>query len=139
MVPVFNGSVSLDGKLSLDVAERGLRAGYLKRLAGKPVEIVIKKLQSKRSQQQNRWHFGVAIPILAAEFGYDRHESEALHYALVAKCFGTRLDAKLGIEVPNVRSSKLTTAQFSELMEWEVRFAATEYGIVVPLPGEAAA
>lgn len=136
-VPVFHGVVSVDGtQLVLAGAERHLRHGYLKHLAGQSIDVVIRKHRNRRSVQQNRWHWGIAVPLIAHELGYDKHEHEDVHYALVAKCFGTRFDAKLRQEIPNVRSSRLTTAQFAELMEWEVRWAASEYGIVVPLPGE---
>ena len=106
-------------------------------LAGVAVDVVVKKHRNKRSDRQNRWHWGIAVPLIAHELGYDKHEHEDVHYALVAKCFGTHWDDKLKQEIPNVRSSELTTAQFSELMEWEIRWAAQEYGIVVPLPNEA--
>jgi hypothetical protein len=87
---------------------------------------------------QNAWHWGVAIPILADALGYDKDEHDDLHYALVNECFGTHVDPRLGREVPNVRSSKLSTEKFSEFMEWEVRWAAKQ-GIVVPLPNESEA
>lgn len=135
-IPVFHGEVSDDGRLLLAAAEQGLRLGYLKRLAGKPVEVIIRPQRKRRSDQQNRWHWGVAVPLIAQELGYEKHEHADVHYALVAKCFGTKFDPKLQQEIPHVRSSGLTTAQFSELMEWEVRFAATELGLVIPMPHE---
>lgn len=139
LIPVFHGVVSDDGKLALADAERYLRQGYLKHLAGKPVDLIVRAHRNKRSDAQNKWHWGVAVPLIAHELGYDKHEHEDVHYALVAKCFGTRFDPKLKQEIPNVRSSQLTTVQFSELMEWEVRWAAQELGIQIPLPGEAVA
>ena len=36
----------------------------------------------------------------------------------------------------NKRSSELETPEFSAMMEWIVRWAADEHGIVVPLPNE---
>ena len=119
---------------------RGLKLGPNERarlldLAGKPV--VIKARTSKRSLDQNAYVWGVAYPIIAESLGYDLHEHEDLHYALVAKCFGEHFDKRVGAMVPNKRSSKMTTAEFSTYMEWLVRFAATDLGgIVVPLPGE---
>jgi hypothetical protein len=136
-VPVFHATVSENGKLVLEPAERYQRQGYLRRLAGKSVDVVVKPHRHKRSDAQNRFWWGVAVPLIAHELGYDKHEHEALHYALVNLCFGTTSDPRLKQDVPNARSSQLTTAQFSELMEWAVRWAATEYGIVVPLPHEA--
>ena len=136
VVPIFHARVSEDAKLVLEPTERYLRHGYLKSLAGKPVDVIIRLHRNRRSNKQNKWHWGIAIPLIAHELGYDKHEHEDVHYALVAKCFGTHVDVKLKQEIPNVRSSQLTTAQFSELMEWEVRFAARELGVVVPLPNE---
>lgn len=107
------------------------------KLAGKRAEVVFRKPKSKRSLEQNKWHWGIAVPMIADSLGYDRHEYKEVHYALVAKCFGTKFDPKLKIEIPNKRSSELTTREFAELMEWEVRYAAQEWGVVLPLPGEA--
>lgn len=137
LVPVFTGEVTEDGRLLLAADERERRQGYLRRLAGKSVDVVVKAHKNTRSLQQNSWHWGVAVPLIAQELGYDKHDHDRLHYALVDKCFGTTFDKVLKQDVPNVRSSHLTTAQFSELMEWEVRWAATELNIVIPLPDEA--
>ncbi len=138
-VPIFHGAITDDGKLVLSDRERRVRRNYLKRLAGKSVDVVVKVHRNQRSLDQNAWHWAVAIPIIADALGYDKDEHERLHYALVDECFGTTFDARLGRDVPNVRSSLLDTAKFSEFMEWEVRWAAREHGIVVPLPNEATA
>jgi len=135
---VFHGTVSDDGeRLEWLATEALLRRGYLRQLAGKPVDVVITRHRQHRSDKQNRWHWGVAVQLIAQELGYDKHEYEDVHYALVAKCFGTHFDARLKQDVPNKRSSQLTTVEMSELMEWEVRFGAQELGIVIPLPNEA--
>lgn len=137
LVPIFHGVVTEDGRLALAEAEGALRRGYLKGLAGRAVDVVVRPHREHRSDKQNKWHWGVAVPLIAHALGYDKHEHEDVHYALVAKCFGTHIDPILKQELPNVRSSALKTTQFSELMEWEVRWAAQELGIVVPLPNEA--
>lgn len=137
-VPIFHGRISDDGRLELQEDETHVRRNYLKRLAGKDVDVVVKVHRNTRSADQNAWHWGIAIPIIADALGYDKDEHDELHYWLVKQCFGTRVDPLMG-EVPNARSSKLTTAQFSEFMEWEVRWAAKEHGIVVPLPNESEA
>ena len=42
-----------------------------------------------------------------------------------------------GVRVPIVPMSRaLSTAQFSELMEWGVHYAATVYNLYLPLPGD---
>lgn len=135
-IPIFHAAVDDDGRVLFDEGERSMRQNYLRQMAGKRVDVTLKIHLENRSLDQNAWHWAVAIPVIANALGYDKHEHDDLHYALVAKCFGTHFDEKLQQEVPNVRSSSLTTVQFSELMEWEVRWASTEYGIVVPLPNE---
>jgi hypothetical protein len=138
LVPIFHGFVTDDGaRIQFEPREDNLRRGYLKRLAGQPVDVVVKVHRNKRSDKQNAWWWTVPIPLIAAEVGYDKHEHEMLHYALVSKCFGTVWDDRMKQEIPKVRSSELTTTQFSELMEWVVRWAAQEYGIPIPLPNEA--
>lgn len=138
-VPVFHGRVSEDGKLELAADESDRRKAHLRHLAGKPVDITIKVHRSQRSLDQNAWIWGRAYPLIAEELGYDYDEHEMLHYSLIAECFGTTFDPRLGREVPNARSSQLNTEQFSEYMEWLVRWAAREHGIVVPLPSESEA
>ena len=107
----------------------------LKLLAGERVEI--RKVKRTRSLDQNAWIWGVAYPQLAEALGYEPHEIEELHYGLVAKWGGEHFDKRLGAMVPNKRSSKLTTKEFSDYMEWLVRFAAKECGgVVIELPDE---
>jgi hypothetical protein len=134
VVPVFKGRVLTGGLLALDRPKDYAR--YVRSFAGQYVEVTIRKQRSQRSTDQNRWWRGVAVPLIAEAMGHDRHEYDQVHYALVAKCFGSTVDVKTGLEIPNVRSSHLSTAEFSELMEWAVRFAAQYLNVVVPLPGE---
>jgi hypothetical protein len=132
---VIRGRVNDAGDRFVGVDPAAVRR-ELKARAGKEIELVLRAPKSKRSIEANAYWWGVAVPMIAEDLGYDKHEHDQVHYALVSKCFGVRQDPKLG-EVPNKRSSQLTVGEFSELMEWAVRFAATELGIVVPLPGEA--
>ena len=137
-IPVWAGVVDAAGKLHLDA--RQLFQRYVQTLRNRPVQLVLKRRESQRSLDQNAWIWGVAYPVLAEALGYDLHEHEDLHYALVAKCFGEHFDKRVGAMVPNRRSSKLTTKEFSDYMEWLVRFGAMECrGVVVPLPGESEA
>lgn len=117
--------------------EREQRRSWLRSLAGKPVDVVVKVHRNKRSVDQNAWLWGVALPLIGEALGYDLDEHETLHYALIDHCFGTVFDERLGRDVPKVRSSKLDTKTFSEYMEWLVRWAAREHGISVPLPDDA--
>ena len=138
-VPVFNGEITPDGRLQMDGIEASQRRRYLRSLAGKRVGVVIRERRAQRSHNQNAWLWGVAIPLLAEAFGYDQHEHEQLHYQLLAECFGTVYDQRFGRDVCRVTSSRLTTKEFSDYMEWLVRWAAVEHGCVIPLPNESEA
>jgi hypothetical protein len=132
VTPVFHAHVDRVGHLHL--ADRSGLRRWLRSLAGDAVELIVRHPRRQRSSQQNRWWWGVAIPLLAEHTGYDR---VSLHYELVRKCFGVTHDPKTGLDVPNARSSKLTTKEFSELMEWVIAFAACELDVTLPLPGDA--
>lgn len=100
-------------------------------------QVVITERKSKRSNEQNRWLWGCAIPLIAEHCGYDAHEREALHYELLAVRFGT-VESKLrpGVQMPAKTSSQMNTRDFSAYMEWLARYAATELGVIIPLPDE---
>lgn len=138
-IPIFHGRVTDEARLELLETERDQRRIWLGSLTGKTVDVVIRLHRNQRSLDQNAWIWGVAYPLIAEALGYDKDEHEQLHYALVDECFGRSFDARIGREVPNVRSSKLDTGKFSEYMEWLVRWAAREHAIVVPLPNESEA
>jgi len=138
-VPVFNGVVTADGRLELDGIEAIQRRRYLRSLVGKRVGLVIRERRTQRSHNQNAWHWGIAIPLLADALGYDEHEHETLHYALLGECFGHVYDPRSGQTVLAKTSSQLNTKEFADYMEWLVRWAATEHNCRIPLPGESEA
>jgi len=138
-VPVFNGVVTADGRLELDGIEAMQRRRYLRSLVGKRVGVVVRERRSQRSTNQNAWLWGIALPLLAEELGYDEHEHETLHYALLGECFGHVYDPRSGQTVLAKTSSQLNTKEFADYMEWLVRWAATEHNCRIPLPGESEA
>lgn len=133
--PIFPAVVDSDAKLRVE--DRTAWAHHVKKYVGRKVEIVLRLRTSKRSDAQNRWIWGIAYPLLGQHWGYERTEHEQMHYGLLAQCFGTKVDTRFGVRVPKVvSSSKLSTVEFSEYMEWLVRYAAVEEGIRIPLPNE---
>ncbi len=138
-VPVFNGVVTADGRLELDGIEAMQRRRYLRSLVGKRVGVVVRERRAQRSTNQNAWLWGIALPLLADELGYDEHEHETLHYALLGECFGHVYDPRSGQTVLAKTSSQLNTKEFADYMEWLVRWAATEHNCRIPLPGESEA
>ena len=111
---------------------------------GEEVTVTVAKRQDKRSLAMNRALWGPIytqlIAGIAEAVGYDAHDAsgkEYLHEGLLMLFGGTVVDPITKREVAKERSSQMTVARFSEFMEWIVRWAATEYGVVVVLPGEA--
>lgn len=118
-------------------------ARHVRSLAGKFVEVICRPERRKRSNQQNRWVWGYAYEQILAAWGYAPDERKAatkedLHEKLVGECFGTHWDDRLKCQVRNVRTSKLSTAEFSQYMEWLPRYAAQEptLRIVLMMPNE---
>jgi hypothetical protein len=127
----------IGGRLDLDPANRALWRKRLAAFEGAEVDLVIRRHQRTRSLGQNAWIWGVAYPAIAEALGYEPQEIEDLHYALVAKCFGEHFDARMRQMVPNKRSSRLTTKEFGDYMDWLVRFGAKDCGgIYIELPDE---
>jgi hypothetical protein len=113
---------------------------------GEVCDLTISEHVEKRSNAQNRMAWGTVYDQLLEGIGdaagYDRHERAAakdlIHEGLTAKYQGTVTDKVTGQEVRKFRTSKASKQEFSDYIEWVARFAATEYGVVIVLPGEAA-
>ncbi len=138
-IPVFTVDIKA-GRIKVRPGQRQAFDDWRAKHEGQEMRFTLSAPTKQRSLDQNAWIWGIAYPLLADALGYDHHEHEDLHYALMEKCFGSHLDPRLRTLVPNKRSSKLTTKEFSEYMEFLVRFGATTCGgIFIPLPGEAEA
>lgn len=108
--------------------------------ANTPFEFEIVRRQSKRSDPMRKWYFGVALPELLKQLGYERHEDELVHRHLKITYFRVKPD-KHGVhresDIPSVFSneSDLKISQKKEFLDWFMRLAA-QYGVYIPDPGE---
>lgn len=101
-------------------------AKHLGRLEGKAIEVVVRKFVAHRTSPQNRYYWGVVIPILAEQFGYEN--GEELHKALKAK-FLTDYSGPL----PKVGSTAaLNVADFADYLDRIMIWAGQEHGCVIP-------
>jgi hypothetical protein len=132
----FGIGVSAQGKVQMDERERKALDRFLLTLAGKPAELTVKRARATRSNQQNRFWWGVLVPAIAEHCGYTNDE---MHEALKHKFL--RLDAdpdKHGLV--RVRSTAtLDTKEFTDLIENVVTWAGVEFGLDIHLPGDIAA
>lgn len=130
----FTGPVDTAGKLDPDV--RGQVAEYIRTFKNLTIDVKVKAHKAQRSLDQNAYWWAVPVAILAEHCGY---EPEQMHYALLGEWRGY-VDGPRGEKVPRCcASSKLTTAEFTELIEWVQRWAATELNCQIPAPNEVAA
>lgn len=136
LIPIFHGWVTDDGRLELLDNERDRRRRYLATLAGRPVEVVVRKVREQRSIDQNKYWWAVPIPLLAEHCGYTDTQ---MHYVLLGECFGYVV-GPTGKGVPNVASSSnLSVEEFTKLIDWVLIWGPTEMGVYIPPPKNAEA
>lgn len=113
---------------------------------GQQFDLTLTPHKDKRTNTQNRAMWGQCYDSLlvglADAVGYDRHErvtaKELLHEGLCAKYQGYVTCPLTGQQVRKFRTSKATKQEFTDYLDWVARYAATEFGVVVSLPGDAA-
>ena len=124
---IFRGFVDDSGKFALDYPAQ-FRA-YVGRFMGEEVEIEFRKRRTKRSDRQNRYWWGVVIPLIAEHCGYSHDE---MHEALKAKFLGTEDMSRGLLRIGS--TAKLDTQAFAELTDRVVLWAAGDLGVIIPPP-----
>jgi len=128
------------GMLKFDNSERWRRA--IRKLDGGRFELTFVREKSKRSLDQNAYLHAVPLPMLAEEFGYDKHEIPQLKLSLLGEWSGwVDRDREevftMKTFTPNKTStSDLSTKEFSDFIDWLIRWAAKEHNVIIPLPDE---
>ena len=137
-VPIFEGDV-VNKKLKLFDHEKQAIARWVATFKdGTKLDITIRKHKSKRSNEQNRYYFGVVLPILADHFGHDNIED--MHEDMKLKFNPIESKIEPGKTIGGT-TTKLSTVDFfsaeTSYVERICRWAATEYSIYVPPPKKA--
>lgn len=124
MIPRFPCIIQ-DGKLVLDNPESFKE--YLRGVKGKHF-LSLKKETKIRSSPQNKYLWGVVIPIVGKELGYTPEEThEALKWEFL----------KVDGLIPKVRSTAdLTTVEFEAYLDQIKIWAATFLGVYIPDPNQ---
>lgn len=96
--------------------------------------VTIKRYAKPRSNEQNRYLWGVPYKILADATG---QPAEDWHEYMLGECFGWEEAEMFGRKKlrPMRRSSKLTTTEFSEFVAF-IQQRAAEHGLYIPDPNE---
>lgn len=123
--------IKFTGKVEKGLLKLDDEIGYRKHLAsleGKKIQAIVRKYKTTRSNEQNRYYWGVVIKILGEEFGY---MPEEIHEALKWKFL--RKGGKL--ETVNSTTS-LNTTEFEIFLEKVRIWVLTDFQVKIPLPNE---
>jgi NinB protein len=127
--PLFHGTVKA-GKLHIE--HRKDFDFYLCSLEGKAVDLTVEKKRVKRSDQQNRYLWGVVYEVIARQCGYT---TEQIHDLLRYKFLKVE-DGRTPGMYTITSTTKLTKDEFSEYIE-QIRAWASEFlGCYIPEAGE---
>jgi len=112
-------------------------------LEGKNVAVRIQKLVKKRSDRQNRWYWGVAIPTIIK--GIEQQKGEILdkgtaHALALNITDGIKLESKMlfgynVIEVTQKRTSDMSVEEFNVFYQ-KLQFTFAERDIIIPDPSQ---
>lgn len=130
MTPLFPAVVSEDGSdLIFDSPSKFF--AHLRKLKEKRVVVAVRRVRHQRSNEANRYYWGVVVPLIAEELGYEKqemHEVLAMHFLRIEDCPITGAPRRK-------RSPDTDTAEFAAYVDSCIRLAA-EHGIRVPSPNE---
>ena len=129
--PIFTADI-IDGKIKFESEQRRNFDLYLKSLEGHQVEVVVRKWYKRRSNQENKYYWGVVVKLCAEFFGYDADE---MHEALKHKFLFVPAESDTDL-ARCLSTARLTTKKFEDYTESIRQFMLMEHGFKIPLPNE---
>lgn len=129
---VKNGSLTRNRNLIKDAIET---------FEGKQIVIKIEKFKKKRSTQQNRFYYGVIIPIVQNCLKEAGHimTSESTHDLIKLKFLKETLfvNENTGEVIERIKSTtELSTSQFMDLLAEINNFTFEYFGVSLPSPND---
>lgn len=100
---------------------------------GKDVYISVTLPKTIRSEQQNKYYWGVVIKLLVEEIGHDKDE---VHEIMSHMFLRRELELDGVIYAVGTSTTKLNTKEMEEYLEDIRRWAAVERNMYIPLPNE---
>ena len=123
------------------VGNREIYDHQIESLEGEQVTVKIEKVKRKRSDKQNRWYWGVAVPTvmkgIEKQTG-EKYDKETIHAMILNLVGGLKMETKIimgmnVIEVKQKRTSEMTTEEFVDFHnKLQEHFA--EKDIIIPDP-----
>ena len=134
-IPIFEGDVVNKKLKFFDHEKAAIKRWIATFKDGTKLDIIIRKHKSKRTDEQNRYYWGVVIPILADYFGHDN--AEDMHEDLKEKFNPIESKVEPGKKIGGT-TTKMSTEEFfcgeTSYVERICRWAAMEYSIFIPPP-----
>jgi hypothetical protein len=114
-----------------------LHAFVLKALPGKRLKVVVQEAKKRRSDEQNRYLWGVVYPTILRSGQLDGWTAEDLHEFFLGEVFGWETVSGFGRKRmrPIRRSSGLSTVEFADYVA-RIQRRMAELGVYVPDPNE---
>ncbi len=128
----FEGFVDENGVLRFPIP--AIVREFLLTLTGCAVDVQIGKHYKRRTERENRYYWGVIIPLVAAEMGDE--DPEFVHASLQVAVGHYKI--VLGEKVP-LGTSKLSTVEFEEYASKARMFASKFLNLYLPEPNEGVA
>ncbi|MFH1012105.1 MAG: hypothetical protein V1784_12845 [bacterium] len=131
ITPVFRGRVSESGILQVGPQFEV----WLSTLKGKEVDVIVREKRTQRSNQQNKYYWGVIIKMICEELGHEEYEKDVVHYALRLMFLGEE-ENKHGLKIPRSTRS-LSTKEFIDIYTEPIKRWAVEFLCLrIPDPNE---
>ena len=129
---VKNGSLTRNRNLIKDA---------ISTFEGKQVVIKIEKFKKKRSTQQNRFYFGIVVPIVQNCLKEAGHimTNESTHDLIKLKFLKETLfvNEDTGEVIERIKSTtELSTSQFMDLLAEINNFTFEYFGVILPSPND---
>jgi hypothetical protein len=131
--PVFGRGLMRQGRLRLQQANRF--AAQLQQLRDGVVEIAVARKRATRSQQANRYWWGVCVAAVADHTGYTPNEIHELAKQMFLPkrlAVADGLGEIRGEYVIGASTTRLTTAEFAEFVESFRQWAADTLDVSIP-------
>ena len=134
-IPIFEGHVVKKKLKLLDHVKKGINLWVSTFKNGTKLDITIRKQKVKRTNLQNRYYWGVVVPILADHFGHDNPED--MHEDLKQEF--NPIESKIDpTKIIGGSTTKLSTVEFfsaeDSYIERICRRAVMDWEVYIPPP-----
>lgn len=130
-----NGLLHIQNRVNFDKEVAAL-------FSEKEVEIIVKRKAVKRSNKQNAYFHGVALPIIRTrliELGFEEaYSKEWVKDFVKISCLKVEIVNPDTGEIMQAlgKTSQLTKSEFADMVERLERFCAEKLDLILPMPGE---